>query len=189
MLEPLLNASIFLIQTLFHMYLMVLLLRLILPWVQADYYHPVSQFVITLTDPLVLPIQRWLPYIRHVNVPTLIVLFSIDILQWVLLWLLRYQKLPNLSGVLILSVGDLLGLLINLEFFAIILLVILSWVNPYHPIAILLARLSNPVLQPVRRYVPIIAGFDISPVIGLIALQLLGIVLAAPIKHIGFLYM
>lgn len=189
MLEPLLNASTFLIQTLFHMYLMILLLRLILPWVQADYYHPVSQFVITLTDPLVLPVRRCFPYVRHINVPTLIVLVAIDMLQWVLLWLLRYHQLPHLVGLFILTLGDLLGLAINLEFFIIIVWVIFSWVNPYHPVALLLARLSHPVLQPIRRYVPMVAGFDISPALGIVILQLLGILLVTPIKQFGLLNM
>lgn len=186
-MAPLQNAGSFLIQTLFDLYLFVLLLRFILQYLRVDYYNPFTQFILKATNPVVVPLRRFIPGLWGIDFATLIAILLVTLIKITLITLVSIQKLPGPIGLVIWSVGNISELTIKLFFYAILASVLLSWIAPtaYSPATIILQRLIEPLLRPARRFIPQIGGFDISPIPVLIGLQLLVMLLAEPLVRIG----
>ena len=161
----------FLVKTFTDLYLLVFMLRLILQWVRADYYNPISQFVIKVTDPLVVPARRILPSVGKLDTPTLVVLVLLQCLVTYLL-LLLIDFTPSAGTFIYLVVIRLIRLVIWTYTIALFGYVILSWVAQarYSPIAMVLGQVVGPLLRPVRRILPPIGGLDLSPMLVLILL-------------------
>ncbi len=168
----------FLVETLFHLYLVVLLLRLLLEMVRADFYNPVVQMLIKVTDPLVKPLSRVIPPVGRVNLAGILVLYLIQLLSLLLLTLIAGAQVDPLILAL-LAVLRLVRMLLVLYLVLIIAGVILSWVGQgfRHPIVPLIFQLTDPVLAPIRRVLPALGGFDLSPLVALIGIQFLIILL------------
>lgn len=176
------NPIEFLISTLFDLYIMALILRFLLQWVRADFYNPVSQFLLKITSPVVLPARRIIPGFRGLDIATLVVAIALEVVK--LLLVLSIKGAPLLPvNIAILVVHSLLSLVINIFFFAILIQVILSWISPgsYNPLSGLLYSLTAPILGPVQRLIPPIGGFDLSPLFALIGLKLLEMLLFPPL--------
>jgi YggT family protein len=92
----------------------------------------------------------------------------------------------NFSGVLILAVGDTLKLVIQTFFYAILLQVVLSWVQPASNANYVLMQFTSPIMRPLHRIVPNVGGFDITPIPALLLLQLLQIVIVSPVMSMGY---
>ena len=180
------EAGVFLIRTLFGLYVLAVMLRLLLQWVKADFYNPVSQFVVKVTAPALRPLRRVIPGYAGIDLAAVFLMVMLKLIEW---WLVLYLGgvNPGLGGVLLLAIADLLGLLLNVFLIAILIQVILSWVSPgaYNPVVGLLYRLNEPLLAPARRVLPPISGMDLSPLLVLIGLQLLKLLLVAPIRDFG----
>ncbi len=176
------DAATLLIQTLFGLYILVVLLRFMLQLVRADFYNPISQFIVKVTQPPLGPLRRIIPGFGGVDLASLVLMFA---LQYVEIWLLLgiHGKPPSVPGIAILAVAELLKLTIYLFFFSIIVQVVLSWVNPHahNPITVLIFRLNEPILRPARRLLPPFSGVDLSPLLVLIALQLALILIVRPV--------
>lgn len=172
------TASAFLIETLFSLYSLVVLLRLILGAVQADPYNPLSQFVIKLTSPLLTPLRRLVPAMGRLDTAAVVLLFALSLVKLALLATVGGLDLP-LGALLSLTILGVLGLVLDLYFFAILIQALLSWINPnpHHPAARLLEQITAPVLRPLRQAIPLIGGIDLSPLAALIAIQFLRILL------------
>lgn len=180
-------ALLFIVGTLFELYLYVLILRFVLPLIRADYHNPLSQLAIKLTEPLLSPLQRSFPSINYVNTGILFLLLIVALVKLLIIFLLQYHVMPNLLGSIIWAIGDILSLATNLLFFGIIVVVILSWVGPgvVNPMIDILHRLVEPYLGFFRKYIPPIAGLDLSPIVALMVIQLIKILIIAPIKGLG----
>ena len=166
------NPFVFLIDILFHLYTVVLMLRLILQWAKADFYNPVSQFIVKITNPLVMPLRRVIPGFFGLDFATLVLILAITTIKILIVYNLSGYGLN--SGLLILTVVlDTIDLLLNIFLFAIIIQAILSWVNPdpYNPVVGLLNSLTWPILKHFRKLIPPISGFDISPIFAIIAIM------------------
>ena len=185
MLEPIVNALVFLINTVADLYVFILIARIILVWVHADDYNPMTKFVAKLTDFCVLRVKRIAPNIKDLETASLILIFLIEIVKFFLIGILAY-KLPNIFGLLLLALSETLKLTINVFFYAILMQVILSWF-PYTQTEIynLLAIITAPIMRPIRRYVRPVQGFDISPIPALIGLQLIVILFVDPLYAAG----
>jgi YggT family protein len=166
------NALFFLVKTIADLYLLTFLLRFIMQWVRADFYNPLAQFIVRVTNPLVLPARRLLPSARGVDVPTLVVLVALEALvTWALLALFNLNvPVPDFIVYVLLRLINL-----TLWFYtgAIFVYIVLSWVGQgsHSPIGAILADLVEPVLRPVRRILPAIGGLDLSPLLVLIVIQ------------------
>lgn len=179
------NAGVFLIGSLFDIYLFILGLRLLLVWVHADYFNPISQFVINLSQFLIKPLRKIIPNIGPLETSTLFVMIALEILKYFLLLNLM-TGMPNFSGLLILSLADGLKLFLNILFYAIIAQVILSWLQPgFSPISRVLNQLTAPLIRPFQRLIPNVSGFDLSPIPALLLLQLLMIMMISPLFAMG----
>jgi YggT family protein len=165
------NAIVFIIDALARLYLLVLLLRLFLPLVRADFHNPLAQAVLKLTSPLVIPVRRILPPLGRIDTATVVVAFGIQYLAIFLMALVQGMR-PAIAGLLLASLVSLVLLTINLFFWLVIIRIILSWVagTTYNPAIAIVYALTEPLLRPFRRLVPDLGGFDISPIFVLIAL-------------------
>lgn len=189
MYQPFNNASVFLVQTLFNLYLFVLFLRMILQWQRADYYNPIVQLTVRLTDPLVRPLRKILPRLGWLDLAIMLILLLVTCIKISLLFWLDTGGVIYPVGLVIWVVGDLLSQLLNLYFFVILFRVIISWVspNPYNPAVAILTLISEPVLRPFRRVIPMVAGFDLTPILAIIVLKTVDILVTVPLIQQGMM--
>ncbi|NOZ53364.1 MAG: YggT family protein [Gammaproteobacteria bacterium] len=180
------NAIVFLIQTIFSLYLIAIMVRFLLQLTRADFYNPVSQFLVKITNPLLIPLRRVIPGFMGVDFAAIVLMLTIKIIELFLILLLQGMSI-TVSGILVLSIAELFKLLINVYFFSILIQVIIGWINPgaHNPVVSLLYSLNEPLLGRARRLIPPISGFDLSPIIVIIVLQLIAILFIAPITDLG----
>ncbi|HEY5700854.1 MAG TPA: YggT family protein [Gammaproteobacteria bacterium] len=180
------DAATLLIETLFGLYIVIVLLRFLLQLARADFYNPISQFIVKATQPPLKPLRRLIPGFAGLD---LAALFLMLVLQSIELWLIFAVRdiAPGFAVIAILSVAELLQLCIYVFLFSIIVQVVLSWLNPdtYNPVTALLYRLNEPLLRPARRLLPPFSGIDLSPLVVIIVLQLASILLVRPIRDIA----
>ncbi len=171
------NATVFLVDTLFSLYLMVVILRLWLQMVQADFYNPLSQFIVKATHPIVGPLRRVIPSIGRFDTATFVLAVVVCALKIVTLALMFNGNL-NPLGVLILSVVGVVKETLSLLFWVLLLRAILSWVSQGRsPIDYVLYQLTEPFLAPIRKVLPPLGGLDLSVLVAIIALQFLQLLL------------
>ena len=180
------NAATFLIETLFGLYILLVMLRFLLQWARADFYNPVSQFIVKATQPALKPLRKIIPGIGGLDAAALVFMIILKLVElWLVTGLLGLS--PQIGGLVILSIAELLGLLINVFIFSILIQVIVSWVNPgmYNPVMGLLHSLTEPLLGPARRVIPPISGLDLSPIVVIIVLQLTSMLAVAPLRDLA----
>ncbi len=172
------TATVFLIQTVSGFYILAVMLRFLLQCVRADFYNPLVQFLVRITNPLLLPLRRFVPGYRGLDLASVVLAFVLQLIEVMLVTALFGQS-PGVGGVLLLTVMELLKLLINIYLWGVIIQVVLSWINPdpHHPAARVLAQLTAPLLRPARRLVPPVSGVDLSPMLVVVALIFVSLLL------------
>lgn len=180
------NAGVFLVQTVFGLYMGAVLIRYLLAVARADFYNPVSQFLVKVTNPLLVPLRRVIPSLGGIDLASLVLLLILQILELVVVGLITGLSFQP-AGLVVLSIAGLLALLFQIYFFTILIQIVLSWVSPggHNPAVSLLYSLNEPLLGRARRILPPIHNFDLSPIVVLIGIQLLNILLVAPISDFG----
>lgn len=180
------NAATFLISTLFGLYILIVMLRFLFQWVRADFYNPISQFLVKATEPLLVPLRRFVPGMAGLDMASVVLMLALQIIE---LWLIYslIGGVPHFAGLMVLSIAELLSLALNVFLFAIIIQVIISWINPgtYNPLASLLYSLTEPLLGPARRVLPPTSGIDFSPAAVIIGLVLVSMLVVTPISDVG----
>lgn len=184
MSETLRATLLFLVSTLFNFYLFILVIRLILAWVESDYYHPITQFVVKSTRFIIKPFKKLIPDHRGVELATVVLILIIEVIKFLLISFLSFGY-PNILGLIIISIVDVIKLVIETFFYAILFRAIMSWIQPGSTISFDLQRFTSPILHPIQRVMPPVAGFDLSPIPALIILQLLIITLIKPLLAFG----
>ncbi|WP_137819307.1 YggT family protein [Pseudomonas sp. 2FG] len=170
------EALIYIIQTLGSLYLLIVLLRFILQLVRADFYNPLSQFIVRATQPLLKPLRRIIPGFGGLDMASLVLAILVQLLLLIVtLVLMGYGIGDYLLQLLVWSVISVTSLLLKVFFFALIVSVILSWVaqGSHNPGAQLVNQICEPMLMPIRRILPSMGGLDISPIFAFIALNLI----------------
>ncbi len=174
------SALSFLAHTILNTLCMMFLLRFFMQLFKTSFYNPLGQMVMALTDFAVKPARRFIPSWKKIDLSTLfLAILTQLLLQFLLLWLRDFplsvagaSVWPTIFGM---SFLGLIRAILDLFFYAILLQVILSWVNPHTPIAPVLHSLTKPILAPIQRIIPITNGIDFSPVVALILLQMLNV--------------
>lgn len=176
----------FLVRTLFGLYIGAIMIRFLLALARADFYNPISQFLVKVTNPPIIPLRRVIPSMMGIDMASLILMLVLQAVEFMLVAAIKGFGIHPL-GLVILSIGGLLSLLIQIYFFTILIQVILSWVAPggHNPAISLLYSLNEPLLGRARRILPPIHGFDLSPILVMIILQLLNILATKPIITLG----
>ncbi|HEY2567146.1 MAG TPA: YggT family protein [Candidatus Aquirickettsiella sp.] len=187
MLNSFSNAGIFLIQSIFDLYIFILLLRVVLQWVNTDSHNPLFILVARLTNPPLRPICRMIPSLHGIDFAAIILLLGLEMLKIAFLVWLQVNTTPHFIGLIVLAFAELLNQLINIFFYAVIALTILSWISPlaHGPLVEILVRVSEPLIKPIRGILPSISGIDFSPLILIVGLKLLTILLVHPLAQIG----
>lgn len=180
------TATHFLVDVLFNLYLMVVLLRLWLQLVRADFYNPFSQFVVKATHPVVAPLRRVLPSMGSLDTATLVLAFIVATLKFLVIATFFMNVPYNPLDVVIFGIMIVLSEGLDLLFYVLIIRAILSWVSQgYNPIEMVLHQLTEPVMAPVRRIIPPMGGLDLSILFVLIGLQFITILLKQYIPIFG----
>lgn len=177
------DPVVFLIRTLFGLYIAVVLVRFLLQWARADFYNPISQFVVRVTSPVLRPLRQLIPGYQGLDLASLVLAWALMAIQLGLIAGLLGLG-GSVLGALVWAIPALLELVIDIFLFAVLVRVILSWLNPdpYNPAVALLGRLTDPLLEPARRLIQPIGGLDLSPVAVMIGLVLLQMLLVPPLE-------
>tara|TARA_B100001245_G_scaffold225620_1_gene200408 strand:+ start:315 stop:896 length:582 start_codon:yes stop_codon:yes gene_type:complete len=181
------QATIFLVELFFDIFIIALLLRYLLTKAHADSFNPLSGLIIKVTNPLLKPLRRKIPGYLGVDWSSVVALLLVQALEVTLVELIMSGEMLAFSGLIILTVTHLLKTILYIYLFIIIVQVIISWINPdaYNPITMIMYQLSEPILRPVRRTIPSAGGFDFSPLIILVIINLLMILLISPLMDVG----
>ena len=186
--KPALSALGFILGTLFNLYATVVAVRFVMQVVRADYYNPISQAIVKLTDPLLVPLRRVIPSIKRYDSASFLLVFVILLLKILVFKLLSLGYMPALgqslivdslgsAQIVILAFLDLIHLFFNVFIFALIIQAVMSWIpgaagNPVHS---LVSSIGDPVTRPLRKLIPPMGGLDLTvffTIIGLFALRI-----------------
>ncbi len=169
----------FLAQYLLTFFLITVIVRLLLQVARADFYNPISQFIVKLTNPLLLPLRRVIPGLGGIDFAAVVLALLVQLLATTVLLLLNGFTPVNPLYMLVWGLIGILVLVLNIYLFTVLASIVVSWVAPYsdHPAVLLLRQFTEPVMAPFRKFVPAIGGIDLSPIFLFITIQVLQIVL------------
>jgi YggT family protein len=179
------TPAIFLVQVVFGLYATLVLLRFLLQLVRADFYNPVSQFIVKATRPPLNPLRRVIPSFSGIDTASLVLGWLVISLEQLAIFSINGLGFQPLAALLT-AIPAMIALLINIFLFAILIQVIISWINPgsYNPVIGLIHSLTEPLLRPVRERMPSMGGIDLSPMVVMVALVLLEMLLIPPLQQL-----
>lgn len=174
-MTPLTQAGMLVINTLFGLYLLVVILRFLLQLVRADFYNPISQFIVKATNPPLIPLRKMIPGWGGIDIASLVLALLVQVIAIVLILLLNGIQ-PPLQVALWATIG-VLSLILKVYFWGLLITVIASWVAPnsYNPALILINQILEPAMKPIRKMMPDMGGLDLSPIIMFLGIQVLEI--------------
>ena len=180
------DPIIFLIDTLLSLYIMAVLLRFLLQWCGADFYNPISQFLVKITHPPLRIMRRFVPAIGKIDSSSLVLMMSLQMLTDFSILLLKGVSI-NIGALVILSMTQLITLLLNVLVFSVFARALLSWMNPgaFYAAASIVEALSNPILNLCRKIIPNLGGIDLSPLAALVLLQMAKMVVLPPLHELA----
>ena len=178
---------VYLIQTVLSLFLLAVLMRFLLQLVRADFYNPISQFLVKVTNPLVIPLRKVIPGFGGFDIASLLLALLLQMAGIALIYLINGHGVPNIGLLLIWSALGVTGLLVNIYFFALLAMIILSWVAPgsNNPALYLLFQITEPVMAPFRKALPAMGGLDFSPILVFILINVIQIALRHMAAGVG----
>ncbi len=173
MISFLITIFIYLIKTCFNLYFIIVLGRFLFQYFRIDFYNPISQLILKATNPILIPLQKFIPRHAKIDLASLLLLFTLKGLEYSGVTLLTKKIVPNMVGTLVWSFGEILRNTINIFIMAILMVSVLSWINlkNHTPFTAILTQLTEPLLHSIRKWLPSYARIDLSPLFVLIALQ------------------
>ncbi len=179
------NPIIFLIQVVIGTFALFAMLRFLLQAVKADFYNPLSQFIIKITNPILNPLRKIIPNLGRIDIASIIIVWLLLAIEAILILIILKREFEILN-IFIMTFPEVLSLLIDIFIYGIIIQAILSWVNPgsYNPALQILYELNKPILHPIRKFIPAMSGIDITPIIAIVGLYLLQMLLIPPLQKI-----
>ena len=182
------NTLLFLVKTIFDLYLMVLIVRFILQYLRTSFLNPVAQFSYKLSEPMLAPFRGVIPRTQLFDLPLGLFILLMVWAKLILVSMLQGGAVPSFFILFFIGLATIVQLTVNLYFYCILGVVILSWVAPntHSPLTVLLHQLTDPILMPARRMIPDIGGIDLSPIIVIIGLKALDIFLIGMLTRIAY---
>lgn len=179
------QTLMFIVQFIFGLYSFVIVLRLWLRTVNADYNHPVVNSIARSTAPVVRKFQKYIPDIGKIETASVVLLLVITLLKLLLISFIS-GHIPNAGGLIAWTIGSSIEVCLDAAFYVMIIMALLSWIPNAQPqLYSLLAQLTAPILQPIRRIVPLIMGMDMSPVVMLLLIQVIEMLIVNQIIRAG----
>ena len=168
------NALAYVVETIFQVVCFLFLARLILQACRADFYNPISQGIVKATDPFLKPLRLVIPGYRNFDTSAFIAAWVFEIIGLALFYAVKSQYLPDAVSLVAVGFFQLLRLILSIYFFALIIVIVLGFIAPgsYHPAAVLLQQVTEPILAPARKLIPPIGGLDLSPILVFMVLNL-----------------
>ena len=181
------EAIIYLLDFLFKALLMILVMRVWLQLVRADFYNPLSQFIVKVTNPMVVPLRRVIPGLGGIDLATVLLVYLVATLRFIIL--------PMLTGNQInLGEAAYLGFIFSIKqtgfllFIIMLVMAIMSWVvQGYNPTQMIFHQLTEPFLRPIRSIIPSIGGLDLSVLVAFLLLNVINILLSGWIPYWGMI--
>ncbi|MBA6264517.1 MAG: YggT family protein [Colwellia sp.] len=175
------EAINYLLSFAFDALLMLLVLRVWLQLVRADFYNPFSQFIVKVTNPVVIPLRRVIPGFGGIDVPTVLLAFVVASLKFILIPLINGADI-NIISALYLGLIYLIKQTGILLFMLMLVMALMSWVvQGYNPTQAIFQQLTEPFLKPIKRIVPSIGGLDLSVLIAFLLLNVINIFLSGSV--------
>ncbi len=179
-MSPLDDATLFLVNTLFGLYVYALVARFLLQATRSDFYNPLAQFVWKVTNPVAQPVQRIVPRWRSWDLATLLVAWGLLVIN-IAIDIGLLGGTPGL-GVIYLATLKVLVMFITFYTFSILILAVMSWFGAamHSPAASLLYSITDPLMRPVRSRLPSVGGLDLSPLVVIVLLQVVSRLIPLP---------
>lgn len=172
-MTPVQNGAILVVEVLVGLYLLALMLRLLFQLFRVDFRNPISQMIVTVTNPVLRPLRRYVPGFYGIDMASVILILIVGAIKFYVLAAIAGVN-PGPIAALFRGLLESLNTICWILLIAIIASAILSWVAPrsYHPAVQVIHGISQPLLAPFRRFIPSLGGLDISPIFALLAIQL-----------------
>lgn len=182
------QALIFLLQLAFGLYITAVLLRLILQYARADFFNPLSQLLVQVTQPALRPLRRVLPAVGRLDTAALVLLLTLQVVEILLVgWVVG--RIPAVPGAAVLALAELLSSAITLYVVLLVVRVVMSFMNPYsgatNPALDLVYQLTKPILVSLQRLIPPSGMFDWSVLVAFVLLSLARILVVQPLLDLG----
>ena len=180
------DAGLFLVDTVLGLYILIVLLRFLLQLTGVDFYNPVSQFIVKASNPPLSRLRRVVPGLWGIDFAAVVLLIVLEGAR-ISITALLIGRTPQLAGVLVLSIAELIKLAVYVMVFSIFIRALLSWISTDRslPMLQLLYSFTEPLMAPARRILPTTIGLDLSPIIVFIALMLILKLLVQPLLDLG----
>jgi len=177
------EAINYLLKFVFDAMLMILVMRVWLQMVRADFYNPISQFIVKVTNPLVVPARKIIPGWGGIDLATLLIAYLVATLKFVIIPLINGGPLdiPTSMYIGMLFFIKQIGVLL---FMIMLVMALMSWVvQGYNPTMAIFQQLTEPFLKPIRKVIPAIGGLDLSIIVAFLALNVINIFLSGVIPY------
>ena len=180
------DAGLFLVDTVLGLYILIVLLRFLFQLTGVDFYNPISQFIVKTSNPPLRHLRRVVPGLWGIDFAAVVLLIVLEGAR-IGVTALLIGRTPQLAGVLVLSIAELLKLAVYVMVFSIFIRALLSWISMgrSHPMLLLLHSFTEPLMAPARRILPATSGLDLSPIIVFIVLMLVLKLLIQPMLDLG----
>ena len=169
----------FLVEAVFSLYIGAVILRLLLGYARASFHNPLSQFLVKITNPVLVPMRRFIPSFGSLDSSAVVLAFVLTFIKVSLLLLLSSGNL-HFPGSIVIALGELIKTVIWIYIFALIIQAVTSWIGNTNgnPISPLVNSLTAPILRPIRKVVPLIGMMDLSPLVAILGLNILLIIIS-----------
>ena len=182
------NALLFLLQALLSLLTLAFLLRFYFQLTKVSFQHQASQMIVSLTNFAVKPLRRFVPSFKKLDLSTLLLAYITQLILTICTMLLKEFPLfiagnsiwLNISAVALIGI---ISMSITIFMYAVLIQAILSWINPYTPVAPILNNLTHAILSFLRKYIPTAGNVDLSPLIFIIASQLVLTTILLPLEN------
>ena len=180
------DAGLFLVDTVLGLYILIVLLRFLFQLTGVDFYNPISQFIVKASNPPLSRLRRVVPRLWSIDFAAVVLLTVLEGVR-IGITALLIGRTPQLAGVLVLSIAELLKLAVYVMVFSIFIRTLLSWISMgrSHAMLQLLYSFTEPLMALARRILPATGGLDLSPIIVFIVLMLVLKLLVQPLLDLG----
>lgn len=178
-MDKLTQIAILLVEFFSYAYILIVVLRFLLQLVRADFYNPLSQFIVKATNPILIPLRKVIPGLFGIDIASILLALALQMLALQVIGWIAGANTYHFVSLLLFSLIKLVTLVLNIYFFSFIIMVVVSWIAPHthNPVIGLIDSLTEPVLRPIRRVVPSMGGLDFSVMIAMLGIVILKILL------------
>ena len=170
------DAGAFLIDTFLGLYLVIVVLRFLIQASRADYYNPICQAIVKITDPACKPLRRILPTIKGLDFSALLLAILVQVIAALVITSITDYPINSFHPIILVwAVLGIAAVVIDIYFIALLISVGASWIAPYsnHPALALVSQITEPICAPARKILPPMGGIDFSIILVFVAINLI----------------